>query len=57
MELSEHTVAHIALDMMITANVLLSEVDSTQPVLALNKLREAIMEIMHQFELPPMEVS
>lgn len=50
MEISEKTLAHIALDQMISANILLSEVDNVTPVLALEQLRNSIMQLMKQFD-------
>ncbi len=50
MEISETAIAHIALDQMISANILLSEVDHIAPVPALEPLRAAIMQLMHQFD-------
>lgn len=50
MELSTTAVAHIALDQMITANVLLGAItESEVAVPALTTLRMAIQELMAQF--------
>jgi hypothetical protein len=49
MELSESAVAHIALDQMITANLLLTEIENVVPVPALQPLQQAIMMLMSQF--------
>jgi hypothetical protein len=52
MEISESAVAHIALDQMITANVLLTEIEENAThVPALTALRTSIMQLMEQYKV------
>jgi hypothetical protein len=58
MELSTTAVAHIALDLMITASVLLDEiVKNGNEVDSLGTLQTAIMSLMNQCEIARVEES
>jgi hypothetical protein len=53
MEFSTSTVAHMALDQMITANILLTAIEENgnTPVPAVAALRTGIMQLMEQFNV------